>query len=144
MPAWAIEGAMNMDKIKNHFEGEAQEFDRIILTIMPNYATMVRALVEAIPFGRSVPLRVIDLGCGIGTVAAQVLDVFPNAQVTCLDLAENMIAIVQARQVRRDCLIAGAAPSRNGQGQAKLLSSDLRESQFRRGLLQCRCCFSFK
>jgi tRNA (cmo5U34)-methyltransferase len=88
---------MKTDKIKRHFEGEAQEFDRIILTLIPHYATMVRALVEAIPFARSMALRVIDLGCGTGAVAAQILESFPNAQVTCLDLAENMIAIARAR-----------------------------------------------
>ena len=86
-----------MDSVKNHFEDEAQEFDRIILTLIPHYSTMIRTLVEAIPFERSEPLRVIDLGCGTGTVAARVLDEFPNAQVTCLDVAENMIAIARIK-----------------------------------------------
>ena len=89
-----------MDKVKEHFEGEAQEFDRIILTLIPHYPTMVRTLVEAIPFGKSKPLRVIDLGCGTGTVAAQILNAFPNAEVTCLDLAENMITIARAKLAR--------------------------------------------
>jgi tRNA (cmo5U34)-methyltransferase len=89
-----------MDKVKEHFESEAQEFDRIILTLIPHYPTMVRTLVEAIPFGRSKPLRVIDLGCGTGTVAAQILDAFPNAEVTCLDLAENMITIAREKLAR--------------------------------------------
>jgi len=31
----------NMDKVKHHFEEEAQEFDRIILTLIPYYATMM-------------------------------------------------------------------------------------------------------
>ncbi len=91
---------VHMDTIKVHFEGEAPEFDRIILTLIPHYQTLVRALVEAIPFERSMPFRGIDLGCGTGIVAAQVLEVFPNAQITCLDLAENMIAIAQARLAR--------------------------------------------
>jgi tRNA (cmo5U34)-methyltransferase len=91
---------MNMDKIKNHFEGEAHEFDSIILALIPHYPTMVRALVQSIPFGRALPIRVIDLGCGTGMVAAKVLEVFPNAQITCLDVAENMIAVAQARLAR--------------------------------------------
>jgi tRNA (cmo5U34)-methyltransferase len=86
-----------MDEAKKHFEEEATEFDRIILTIIPHYQTMIRVLVEAIPFGRSDPLRVMDLGCGTGTVAAQVLNAFPNAQITCLDVAENMIAIARTK-----------------------------------------------
>jgi tRNA (cmo5U34)-methyltransferase len=86
-----------MDEIKNHFEDEAREFDRIILTLIPHYPTMVRALVEAIPFGKALPIRVIDLGCGTGMIAAKVLELFPSAQLTCLDLAENMIALARAR-----------------------------------------------
>ncbi|MGA7792799.1 MAG: methyltransferase domain-containing protein [Candidatus Acidiferrales bacterium] len=89
-----------MDKIKQHFEDEAREFDRIIVTLIPEYPRMVEALIAAIPFDHSAPVRVIDLGCGTGTVAASVLDAFQNAQVTCLDLAENMIAMAQAKLAR--------------------------------------------
>jgi len=89
-----------MDNIKQHFEEEAREFDCIILTLIPEYRQMVDTLVSAIPFDHSASLRVIDLGCGTGTVAARVLQTFPNAQVTCLDLAENMIAMAQAKLTR--------------------------------------------
>jgi tRNA (cmo5U34)-methyltransferase len=86
-----------MDKIKNHFEQEAQEFDRIILELLPHYQAMVQALVKAIPFERSRAVRVIDLGCGTGMVTAKVLESFPSAHVTCLDVAENMIASARVR-----------------------------------------------
>jgi tRNA (cmo5U34)-methyltransferase len=86
-----------MDPIRKHFEEEAQEFDRIIATLIPDYPRMVEALVVAIPFESSAPVRVIDLGCGTGTVAERVLGSFPNAQVTCLDLAENMIAMARVK-----------------------------------------------
>ncbi len=88
-----------MDKVKDHFEEEAREFDRIILTLIPHYAAMIQALVEAIP-RRTAPLRVIDLGCGTGTVAAKILENFPDAQVTCFDLAGNMISLAQSRLAR--------------------------------------------
>jgi len=86
-----------MDRIKQHFEEEARDFDRIILTLIPDYPRMVEALVAALPFESAAPIRAIDLGCGTGTVAQSVLDAFPNAQITCLDLAENMIALAQAK-----------------------------------------------
>lgn len=89
-----------MDKIKQHFEEEAREFDRIIMTLIPQYPRMVEALLSAIPFDHSMPLRAIDLGCGTGTVAARVLEAFPNARVTCLDMAENMVTMARAKLVR--------------------------------------------
>ena len=86
-----------MDEIKQHFEAEARDFDGIILTLIPDYRRMVEALVAAIPFESAAPLRAIDLGCGTGTVTQAVVDAFPNAHVTCLDLAENMIAMAQSK-----------------------------------------------
>lgn len=86
-----------MTKIRQHFEEEAREFDRIIVTLAPDYPRMVDALIAAIPFERSASIRLIDLGCGTGTVAACALDAFPNAQVTCIDLAENMVAMARAK-----------------------------------------------
>lgn len=90
-----------MDKIKQHFEEEAREFDGIIVSLIPEYAQMVEALVSALPFDPASPIRVMDLGCGTGTVAQSVLEAFPNAQVACLDLAENMIAMARAKLAGR-------------------------------------------
>lgn len=86
-----------MDHVKEHFEQEATEFDRIIVTLIPGYAHMIDALVAALPFERTAAIRTIDVGCGTGTVALRVSEAFPNAQVTCLDVAENMIAMARAK-----------------------------------------------
>lgn len=89
-----------MDRIKKHFEEEAQEFDEIIVRLIPGYSEMVEALVTAIPLDRSAPARVIDLGCGTGSVAKRVLEIYPNAQITCLDLAEKMIVMARGKLAR--------------------------------------------
>ncbi len=89
-----------MRTIKRHFEDEAKDFDRLILTLIPDYPQMVEALIAAIPFDSAAPLRAIDLGCGTGTVASAVLKAFPNAHVTCLDLAKNMITMARAKLAR--------------------------------------------
>jgi tRNA (cmo5U34)-methyltransferase len=86
-----------MDEVKQHFESEAQDFDRIILTLIPDYAGMLEALIAALPFERTSAVRVADLGCGTGTVSRAVLDTFPNASITCVDLAENMIVMARSK-----------------------------------------------
>jgi tRNA (cmo5U34)-methyltransferase len=86
-----------MDIVKQHFEEEAAEFDQIILRLIPHYPEMIRALLTAIPFARSSRINVIDLGCGTGTIARSILQAFPQARITCLDLAENMIEMVKLK-----------------------------------------------
>ncbi len=86
-----------MNRIKKYFEDEAQEFDQIILNLIPFYHEMFEALVLTVPFDRNREIRVIDLGCGTETVAKKVKETFPNAKITCLDLAENMIKIARIK-----------------------------------------------
>jgi tRNA (cmo5U34)-methyltransferase len=113
-----------VDEIKRHFEEEAQDFDRIILTLIPGYPQMVEALVAAMPFDTDAPIRVIDLGCGTGTLSQAVLDAFPNAHVTCLDLAENMIAMAHSKLARypRVHFIAGDLAAFEGEYDAVISS----------------------
>jgi tRNA (cmo5U34)-methyltransferase len=86
-----------MDQIKQHFEKEAHKFDRIIQQLIPYYDQMLEALVSAIPFETEYPIRVLDVGCGTGTLAQHILQVFPQSQVTCLDFSEQMIQMAQAK-----------------------------------------------
>jgi tRNA (cmo5U34)-methyltransferase len=86
-----------MDTVKKHFEAEAKEFDQIILRLIPYYPEMIEALISAIPFDRSSRINVMDLGCGTGTIARRIKETFPQARITCLDLAENMIEMTRLK-----------------------------------------------
>ncbi|MBN1790861.1 MAG: class I SAM-dependent methyltransferase, partial [Bacteroidales bacterium] len=86
-----------MKQIKEHFEAEAKEFDEVIIRLIPYYNQMVRALVDAIHFDTKQPIRVMDLGCGTGTIAKAISDKFPNATIDCLDLASNMIEMAKLK-----------------------------------------------
>jgi tRNA (cmo5U34)-methyltransferase len=83
--------------VRDHFEGEAPVFDELILKLIPDYRGMVGALVGTLPFAADAPMRVIDLGCGSGTVARCIVDRFPNARITCMDVATNMIAAAREK-----------------------------------------------
>lgn len=84
-----------MEKVKNHFEEEAAAFDEIIKMIIPHYEKMIQALVDAIPFDESANIKVLDLGCGTGNVSYNIKKRFPNSEIVCLDLAENMIELAK-------------------------------------------------
>jgi tRNA (cmo5U34)-methyltransferase len=116
-----------MENIRQHFEDEAREFDEIIVRLIPEYSQMVDALVSALPFDRTEPVRVIDLGCGTGTVADRVLQDFPKAEVTCLDLAEGMIGMARAKLARYPLVryVAGDFESFNFDGRFDAIVSSL-------------------
>jgi len=96
------------DTIKAHFEEEADEFDNVILKLIPHYTEMIDALVRAIPFEKDASINVIDLGCGTGTVAQKIKSAFPNAKISCLDVAENMIRLAQKKLGgTADCYVCG-------------------------------------
>jgi tRNA (cmo5U34)-methyltransferase len=84
-----------VNNVKAHFEQEAREFDAIILKLIPYYPQMLDALVSSIPFQNHTEIKVIDLGCGTGTIAKMVKERYPAAQVHCIDIAQNMLEIAR-------------------------------------------------
>ncbi|BDU50955.1 class I SAM-dependent methyltransferase [Haliovirga abyssi] len=86
-----------IDKIKNHFEEEAKEFDGIILKLIPFYKEMLEALILSIPFEKNSEIEVIDLGCGTGNILDKVKKQFPNAKLTAVDLSKNMIEMTKIK-----------------------------------------------
>lgn len=80
-----------MDHVRKHFDSEAGIFDEHVLKVVPYYREMLDALAANIPFPAGKDIRVLDLGCGTGTISALVKSRFPNAHVTCVDVSQNML-----------------------------------------------------
>ncbi|OHD55059.1 MAG: hypothetical protein A2Y33_14740 [Spirochaetes bacterium GWF1_51_8] len=85
------------DHIKSHFDDEAECFDGIIIKLIPFYTEMIGALTRAVCKDTSASLDAIDLGCGTGTVALEVMKVYPYARMTCMDLSANMLDIAKSK-----------------------------------------------
>lgn len=86
-----------LKNVKEHFEEEAKEFDSIILKLIPSYKEMIDSMVSAIPFDNFDNFKVLDLGCGTGNVSKIVKTKFPNAMISCIDIAENMIEMAKIK-----------------------------------------------
>lgn len=84
-----------IEKIKNHFDEEALEFDSIILKLIPYYNEMVEALVSSISYDYDSKFNVIDLGCGTGTILKIIKERYPNAVLTAVDISEYMIELTK-------------------------------------------------
>lgn len=94
-----------MEKVLYHFEKEAAEFDQTIVKLIPNYQEMCNVLLDFIPYNHSDTFSVIDLGCGTATLAKLVTDNFPNTQVSCVDISENMLDLAKDKIKRPVTLI---------------------------------------
>ena len=88
---------MSMEEIKNHFESEAVEYEKIISQLIPYYTEMLEATASIISFDTNKEFKVIDLGCGTGTLSVEILKKFPKAKITCVDIAENMLKIAEEK-----------------------------------------------
>jgi tRNA (cmo5U34)-methyltransferase len=86
-----------MKKVKDHFEQEAETFDELIKTIIPHYEDMIKSMILALPYHRKEKIKVLDLGCGTGNISKAVKESFPNASITCVDMAENMIKMAKSK-----------------------------------------------
>lgn len=86
-----------MDNVKEHFENEAAIFDNIIIKIIPYYIEMIEALLNVIYFDKTQKINVLDLGCGTGNLSKRVLDKYPNANIVCVDISQNMINIARQK-----------------------------------------------
>ncbi len=80
-----------MNKIKDHFEKEAKDFDNIVVKLIPFYNEMLEALTNALGYPKTQKISVADIGCGTGTIAKMILERYPDSILTCVDLAANMI-----------------------------------------------------
>jgi len=91
-----------MKKVRDHFDEEAGIFDELIRTLIPSYEYMVDSMVLALPFHHKERINILDLGCGTGNISLKVKERFPNARITCVDMAENMIKMAKYKLASYD------------------------------------------
>ncbi|MGD1099587.1 MAG: class I SAM-dependent methyltransferase [Thermoplasmata archaeon] len=74
------------------FDREAPGYDRAARASMPGYLDLHRTLLGGIPYIPTRAFRILELGVGTGTLSSLILDGFPHAQLTGVDLSPRMIA----------------------------------------------------
>jgi tRNA (cmo5U34)-methyltransferase len=83
--------------IQQAFDAAAADYDQLRRILIPCFDDFYKTAVEVIPFNRTAPLKVLDLGAGTGLYSGRVQAVFPNAEFTLLDLAIEMLEKAKTR-----------------------------------------------
>jgi tRNA (cmo5U34)-methyltransferase len=84
-----------MENVIKHFNEEAQIYDINIQNLIPYYNKMLEAILVSLPFKKGEKIEVIDFGCGTGTIAKAMKIKYPEAFISCLDIAENMLKVAE-------------------------------------------------
>jgi len=85
-----------MEHIRNAFDTIAAEYDAQRQYVIPQMDQYYGAAVWAAESVEKSP-AILDIGAGTGLFAALMLEKFPAAELTLLDISENMLAVAQER-----------------------------------------------
>ena len=76
------------------FDARADVYDSLIRRGAPCYEEMLAELIAWVPSGAT---RVLELGCGTGALTLRLADRCPDAALTVVDAAPEMIEIAKKR-----------------------------------------------
>jgi tRNA (cmo5U34)-methyltransferase len=85
-----------MERIKKAFDAVATEYDAQREHIIPELRLFYGAAVWAAESLTENPV-ILDIGAGTGLLSALVLQKFPGATLTLLDISENMLDVARQR-----------------------------------------------
>jgi tRNA (cmo5U34)-methyltransferase len=84
-------------EVKEAFDAAAPGYDALRRKLIPCFDDFYRALVDRLPFARGAAPRILDLGAGTGLLAGLLLERWPRARLTLVDLSGEMLGKARAR-----------------------------------------------
>ena len=87
----------NVSLSRSHFDRLAGEYDTSFTRQMPTYGEMHETVLAMAALGGRELRRVLELGAGTGTLTKKLLERFPRAEVTALDLSAEMLALARPK-----------------------------------------------
>jgi tRNA (cmo5U34)-methyltransferase len=90
-----------MEHIRNAFNAFATGYDAQRQHVIPQLKEFYGAAAWAAESGAVAP-EILDIGAGTGLLSALMLQKFPSAHLTLLDIAENMLDVARQRFAGRD------------------------------------------
>ena len=87
--------------IGDAFDAAVDYYDDWMRRALPGYDDLFATATSLIPYKSDRPIEVLDLRAGTGLFSKHVLDAFPNARFTLVDLAEKLLDVARQRFAAR-------------------------------------------
>ncbi len=87
--------------VENAFNQKAKEYDGERRALIPCFDDFYNIAIDCIDFKGDNP-KVLDLGAGTGILSQFLLEKYPNAQITLIDLADKMLKEAEQRFAGND------------------------------------------
>ncbi|HEY6189481.1 MAG TPA: methyltransferase domain-containing protein [Pyrinomonadaceae bacterium] len=97
---------MDATTASGYFGSMAESYDSLIRRAVPRYDEMLARLADYLPETAS---SVLELGCGTGNLSLTLAERYPNATLTFLDAAPEMLETTRARLERQHPSVARRA-----------------------------------
>ncbi len=81
---------MKQAQVKEHFAKQADEYESLMVKLVPCYLEQHRIIRELLP-AHDKECRILDLGCGNGILSEVIFSKLPRAYIVAFDLTENML-----------------------------------------------------
>jgi tRNA (cmo5U34)-methyltransferase len=88
------------DRMTDFFDTRADGYDKQMAQKVKNFNAFYTAAAQPIP-ATDFPVKILDLGCGTGLELVTIFNRVPNAQITAIDLSENMLGRLRHKNVGR-------------------------------------------
>ena len=83
--------------VEQAFNQSAGYYNAWMRKALPGFDDLFSSALQALPFPEDASPRVLDLGAGTGLFSSYVLQKYPQAQFTLVDLADGMLAVARER-----------------------------------------------
>lgn len=93
---------MDATTASDYFGSMAESYDSLIRRAVPRYDEMLSRLLDYLP---STSSSVLELGCGTGNFSLSLAERFPDATLTFVDAAPEMLEITRARLTARHAAV---------------------------------------
>jgi len=83
-----------MNDLKKSFNERAYQYDQWIQGICPYYEDALKALIYVLPARAHF---ILELGCGTGNLSVRLLEKYPHAQLTVVDISPIMLEVTKQK-----------------------------------------------